>query len=157
MTPSNAASVSAHDVAPRCGDCRYALMRDGTCPICGGKQIRGLEPKAQIPRSLRSFSVPGHFESLRHSYAWRGGIALETDRGRREIPQKTKDIIYRQFGRQCQWPNCSTGEAPTIEHIVPVAFGGSNHPGNLSVLCPTHQRASWARYEQLLLAFSGAA
>jgi hypothetical protein len=133
----------------RC-ECGYKLI-NGTCPICGGRQIKGLEPKAHIPRSLRGFTVAGHFESLRHYYAWRAGVAIEAGKGRREIPQRTKDLIFRQFGRRCQWAGgCDTGEAPTVEHIVPVAFGGSNHPGNLSVLCPTHQRASWARFQQLL-------
>ena len=28
----------------RCSTCRYALMRDGTCPVCGGKQLRDRLP-----------------------------------------------------------------------------------------------------------------
>ena len=140
----------------RCA-CGYKLTRLG-CPICDGRQIAGANPKAVIPKHLRGFTITQHFESLRHYYGWRAGVALGTDRGRREIPEKVKDMIYRKLGRSCRWPSgCTTGEPPTIEHIVPVAFGGSNHPANLSVLCPTHQRASWARYEQLCIAMDGAA
>jgi hypothetical protein len=137
--------------------CGY-LCINGVCPICGGKQIKGAEPKAHIPKHMRGFTVPGHFESLRYYYAWKAGIALETEKGRREIPQKTRDLIMRQYGRKCQWfQGCDTNEPPTVEHIRPVAFGGSNHPGNLTLLCPTHQRASWQRFEQLCLQLRGAA
>lgn len=132
----------------RCA-CGYLLI-NGVCPICGGRQIKGVEPKAHIPKHLRGFTVPTHFESLRHYYAWRAGIGLENDRGRWKVPEKVRELIMRQFGRRCQWPGgCDTNESPTVEHIRPVAFGGSNHPGNLTLLCQTHQTASWQRFEAL--------
>lgn len=137
--------------------CGYLMTRLG-CPICDGKQIKGVEPKAHIPKHLRGFVIPQHFESLRHYYAWRAGVALGTEKGRREIPLRTREQVMRVFGRKCQWfQGCETSEQPTVEHIRPVAFGGSNHPGNLTLLCPTHQRASWQRFEQLCLDVKGAA
>ena len=138
--------------------CGYALI-NGACPICSGKQIKGANPRAQIPEHLRrEFSVPDHFESLRHYYGWRAGIAIESERGRWKVPERVREQIMRVYGRKCQWfQGCTTGEHPTVEHKRPVAFGGSNHPGNLTLLCPTHQRASWQRFEQLCLDVKGAA
>lgn len=136
----------------RCA-CGYALLHH-LCPICDGRQIAGADPKAVIPRTMRGFVVPGHFESLRHYYGWRAGIGIQGERGRTKVSERTRDLVMRQFNRQCQWGGgCDTGEAPTVEHIRPVAFGGSNHPGNLTLLCPTHQIASWRRFEQLCIPF----
>ena len=136
-------------MSARCA-CGYMLI-NGVCPICGGRHIKGVEPKAHIPKHLRGFVIPQHFESLRHYYGWRAGIGIESDRGRWRIPEKTREMIMRVYGRKCQWfQGCATGEAPTVEHKRPVAFGGSNHPGNMTLLCPTHQRASWARFQRLI-------
>lgn len=137
---------------PRCDRCGYALIRS-LCPIHDGRQIQGLEPAGVLaPRAMRAFVVPAHFESLRHYYGWRAGIPIRGDRGRWKVPERVRELIMRQFGRRCQWDGgCTTGESPTVEHIRPVAFGGSNHPGNLTLLCPTHQLASWRRWEQLTL------
>jgi len=127
------------------------MLINGTCPICGGRQIKGLEPVgAIIPRAMRAwFVVEGHFESKRHYMAWCAGVPLRSDRGRWKIPEKTRELILRQFHRRCQWPQCESTNV-TVEHKVPIAFGGANHPGNLTLLCPTHQSESWQRFQQLL-------
>jgi hypothetical protein len=132
--------------------CGYLMTRVG-CPICDGRQIEGLEPVHTIvPRALRAFFVvPGHFESPRHYRAWVAGIPIRSERGRWKVPEKTRELIRRQYRNRCQWPSgCESEQTPTVEHIVPVAFGGSNHPGNLTLLCPTHQTASWQRFQALL-------
>lgn len=137
----------------RCERCGYVLTRVG-CPICGGKQIKGMEPiGAIIPRALRAFFVvEQHFESARHYRAWLSGVPLRSDRATRwKVPEKVRDQIMRHFGRKCQGRDCATPDATaTIEHIVPVAFGGSNHPGNLTLLCGGCQSKSWARFQALL-------
>lgn len=136
--------------------CGYMLV-NGVCPICGGRQIKGVEPRAMIPRSLRQqTNIPQHFETLRHYYAWRAGIGLEGE-GRRKVRARDEEIVRRAFKNRCQWPGgCSSNEYPTLEHIRPVAFGGSNHPANLTLLCSAHQRTSWQRFEQLCV-WDGAA
>ena len=136
----------------RCA-CGYRIHPGVGCPVCAGKQPTGLEPiGCVIPRAMRAFFVvPGHFESPRHYHAWCAGVPLRSTRGRWKVPQKTRDLIMRQFNRRCQWPSgCASDQLPTVEHIIPVAFGGSNHPGNLTLLCPTHQSASWQQFQQLL-------
>lgn len=136
----------------RCARCGYWLTRVG-CPICDGRQIKGMEPVgAIVPRAMRAFFVvPDHFESPRHYRAWCAGIPMRSDRGRWKVPARTEEMIRRHFKNRCQWPGgCAFDGVPTLEHIVPVAFGGSNHPGNLTLLCSTHQTASWNRFQQLL-------
>ena len=117
-----------------------------------GKQPSTLEPiHSIIPRALRAFFVvPDHFESPRHYRAWCAGIPLRSERGRWKVPRKVEEQTRRHFKNKCQWPECTWTGLVTIEHIVPVAFGGSNHPGNLTLLCSTHQTASWQRFQQLL-------
>ena len=133
----------------RCGY-GYLVTRVG-CPMCGGRQINGLEPiGAIIPRALRAFFVvPQHFESARHYHAWCAGIPIRNEKGRRRVAKRVEAVIRKQFRDRCQWPGCQSQSLPTLEHIVPVAFGGSNHPGNLTLLCPTHQSASWNRFQSL--------
>jgi hypothetical protein len=137
-------------MAERCG-CGYKRTRLG-CPMCEGRNPKGMEPiGAIIPRALRAFFVvEGHFQSKRHYHAWCSGIPMRATKDRTRISSRTRDLIMRQYRRLCQWPGCGSDQMPTVEHIVPVAFGGSNHPGNLTVLCPTHQSESWQRFQQLL-------
>lgn len=50
------------------------------------------------------------------------------------VPQKTKSFVFERDGKQCRY--CGGVEGPFhVDHIFPVALGGSNDPENLTVAC----------------------
>ena len=51
----------------------------------------------------------------------------------RMLPPDVRDNIHRLYGHKCG--ACGTTWQPTIDHIVPVAFGGTHDDGNLWTLC----------------------
>jgi 5-methylcytosine-specific restriction endonuclease McrA len=94
-----------------------------------------------------------HFQTAQHYAAWRAGAPLRTQRPRRwKVPLKWRESVMRHANYRCQWPGCGTTEGVTIEHVIPVVLGGSNNPANLSVLCRTHQTASFDRFREILKA-----
>ncbi len=57
---------------------------------------------------------------------------------RRRFTQSTRDLVMRRADDRCEY--CQTGEYNTgqpmhIEHITPVADGGSNNADNLCLAC----------------------
>lgn len=60
------------------------------------------------------------------AYKWRGA----------SISQKMRKAIIDRDGRNCAYCGafCQT---PHIDHIIPVAKGGKDHPKNLTVSCPS--------------------
>lgn len=54
--------------------------------------------------------------------------------GREIIPASVRSLIFERDGHQCAY--CRTHSGPFhIDHIDPVALGGSNEPENLTVAC----------------------
>jgi 5-methylcytosine-specific restriction endonuclease McrA len=51
----------------------------------------------------------------------------------RYIPLATQREVWRRANSCCE--NCGGNYAPQIEHIIPIAVGGSNEPDNLKLLC----------------------
>ncbi|MEG3439436.1 HNH endonuclease [Pannus brasiliensis CCIBt3594] len=52
------------------------------------------------------------------------------------IPSSVRDYVYRRDNYQCQ--SCGKRETDTglsIDHIIPLAIGGSNDISNLQTLC----------------------
>lgn len=129
----------------RCQKCGYVLMRDGSCPICDGRQVgtRADLPTLPVTRAM--------FQTAQHYDAWRAGAPLRTQRARRwKVPLRWKEAVKQHYGYRCQWPNCGTRDSVTLEHIVPVVLGGSNEPANLTLLCSRHQADSFARFRDVL-------
>src|SRR4051795_9356504 len=58
-------------------------------------------------------------------------------RQRDSLPLKTRVIVLTEAGYRCAVPTCRNILALDMHHIVEVADGGGNEPGNLLVLCPT--------------------
>ena len=61
----------------------------------------------------------------------------------RHIPAAVRDEVYTRDGGQCAFEardgtRCGARKGLEIDHVVPVAAGGSNHPSNLRLLCPAH-------------------
>lgn len=52
---------------------------------------------------------------------------------RNRLHGKYADAIYDLYDRRCHL--CNRRHADTIDHIVPVAWGGSDHPANLKPAC----------------------
>ena len=96
-----------------------------------------------IPRVLAAVTVTRqHFQSAQHYDAWRAGVPIRTARRNRwKIPQAWRETIKRQCGYRCR--DCGKGEYLTIEHIIPVVFGGSNELCNLTLLCSSCNRLRW--------------
>jgi 5-methylcytosine-specific restriction endonuclease McrA len=62
---------------------------------------------------------------------------------KRNIPAAVKDEVYVRDGGQCTFTGpdetrCESRKGLEIDHIVPVAAGGTNDIDNLRLLCPAH-------------------
>lgn len=74
---------------------------------------------------------------------------------RRPLPKKTRAAVFARDGRickRCGWTEWAPGEAPPgvwrqleIDHVYPVARGGTDDLDNLQVLCSrcNQQKAHW--------------
>ena len=90
-------------------------------------------------------------ERKRTSKAWRrqatGKIASNT----RRIPMRVRDEVWRRDGGRCSYvakDGACCGERGWLEfdHVLPYALGGrSDDPGNLRLLCRTHNGAEARR------------
>lgn len=65
------------------------------------------------------------------------GTPLEEREGRIKLPKGMYDKVYRRDGYRCQMCGASknNGAELTIDHIIPLAAGGSNSINNLQTLC----------------------
>ena len=93
--------------------------------------------------------TPGQFISAAHYGAWMRGCPLRADAKRRQIPARYRAVVMRHYGYKCT--ECGATTDIQVEHVVPVAFGGSNEPANLTVLCGTHNRQRWTPEFRALL------
>lgn len=59
--------------------------------------------------------------------------------------RKVRRMVLVRDGRVCQMkgPRC-TGVATTVDHVVPLALGGSDHPSNLRAACAACNTSSGA-------------
>ena len=63
----------------------------------------------------------------------------------RHIPAEVKRAVWSRDGRCCQWPLASGGICGStmrleLDHIVPLARGGTSTVGNVRVLCAAHNQ-----------------
>jgi 5-methylcytosine-specific restriction endonuclease McrA len=93
--------------------------------------------------------TPGQFISPAHYGAWMRGTPMRAGRTRWNVPKRWRELVLRKAQWRCE--ECQTTTDVQVEHIVPVAFGGSNEPCNLTALCGPHNRARWSpEFRQLL-------
>jgi 5-methylcytosine-specific restriction endonuclease McrA len=52
----------------------------------------------------------------------------------RRAYQRARRVVLEAAGWRCQWPGCSN-RATTVDHVTPLAYGGSNDPANLRASC----------------------
>ena len=70
--------------------------------------------------------------------------------GKRYIPAEVRDQVFERDGGQCTFVGinnhrCTSTQALQIDHIVPVALGGTSTADNLRLLCAKHNRAEAER------------
>lgn len=58
----------------------------------------------------------------------------------RQISQTLRNHILKIANYKCQFPGCESGHYLQVDHITPVSKGGLAIPGNLQVLCGSHNR-----------------
>ena len=63
----------------------------------------------------------------------------------RHIPAEVKRAVWARDGRCCRWPLTSGGVCGSttrleLDHIVPLARGGTSTVSNLRVLCEFHNQ-----------------
>jgi len=78
---------------------------------------------------LLAFIVGGAFAFV--SSRWPRRTAYPV--GRQPIDPEVRWAVFRRDGYACL--RCGTDSDLTIDHIHPVALGGTNHPSNLQTLC----------------------
>ncbi len=61
-------------------------------------------------------------------------------KGRAHINANLRKEIFAKYKYQCQYPGCESKHFLELEHIQPLALGGSNEPINLTVLCRAHNQ-----------------
>lgn len=99
--------------------------------------------------------TPGQFVSVAHYGAWMRGEPLRANGARTKIKPRWRAMILKHARYRCE--QCDSTSDIQVEHIVPVAFGGSNEPCNLTALCGTHNRERWSPAFRELLAMADAA
>lgn len=57
---------------------------------------------------------------------------------RKSLSASVRRQVMERDGYRCQWPGCGTWIDLAVDHIIPVAKGGTNDPGNLQTLCRPH-------------------
>jgi hypothetical protein len=127
--------------ADRCPKDGYKLV-SGVCPICRWEapvEMPFLPAEVLAIRVDRSmFITPQHYA------AWVSGMPLRRHiPGRKKIDRDLRELVYREHGRKCV--ECGRTDYLTVDHIIPVALGGSTRLSNFRPLCEPHNRAYWAR------------
>jgi len=63
----------------------------------------------------------------------------------RHIPADTRDTVHERDGNRCTFVSdegrhCRARRNLQVDHVIPWAKGGTHDPGNLRLLCATHNR-----------------
>lgn len=97
-------------------------------------------PHVPEPRLVRPPSPQGHRDTKRRR--------ASADNYRANIKKNKRDAIYERDGRACCY--CGSTEELTIDHIIPVAWGGTNEDENLQTLCHDCNNAKGNRMPEVV-------
>ena len=62
-------------------------------------------------------------------------VCTKGGRNKATIPPRIRREVLARDGHRCRAPGCSRTHFLEVHHVVPRSSGGTNHPGNLVVLC----------------------
>jgi 5-methylcytosine-specific restriction endonuclease McrA len=68
------------------------------------------------------------------------GVKPKAGKNRVAIPTETKRQVWLRDQGRCAFKDCHSTHFLEIDHIIPVALGGSNDPSNLRVRCRGHNQ-----------------
>lgn len=93
------------------------------------------------------------FRSDEAHEAWQRRAPLHTPRGRTPYkPTRTmREETMRRDGYACVFCHATHPVPLTVDHFVPRAFGGSNHPNNRRTMCQPCNTSHFARFYAPLL------
>ena len=117
-------SLSGHRLPPNASlEQVFALVMD-----------RMIESESPVARQAR-----------REKRSMRRAPAVSTDSNPRHIPARVRDEVILRDGQRCTYVSpdgrrCDSTRLLQIDHIVPVARGGTARLDNLRVLCAYHNR-----------------
>ena len=84
------------------------------------------------------------FDDLNYKFCPYCSDKLETRPGRQPIPRQLRHKVFKRDGYRCKECGASNKETKLeIDHIKPVARGGTNHIDNLQTLCKECNRAKY--------------
>jgi len=84
------------------------------------------------------------FDDLNYKFCPYCSNKLETRQGRQPIPRQLRHKVFKRDGYRCKECGASNKETKLeIDHIKPVARGGTNHIDNLQTLCKECNRAKY--------------
>lgn len=105
---------------------RKVNLKTYKCFFCG-KEFKRRPYKAINKRQ---------FCSLGCFYTFNRGLQPGTMQ--RNVKRKVFKIAFESYGKRCEI--CGYALSVDVHHLIPRSQGGTNDPGNLSVLCPNHHR-----------------
>lgn len=80
--------------------------------------------------------------------ATRFGYVLKRAIARKKITPELRIEIYERDGFKCV--TCGTSENLEIDHIIPLAKGGTDDPANLQTMCAPHNRKKGTKIDGLV-------
>jgi 5-methylcytosine-specific restriction endonuclease McrA len=103
--------------------------------------IRPSQLKKESPKSTNRGN-PRSPDFTAAAIVEKAGPSTDTKK-HRAIPMQTLRAIWQRSGAKCEYiaadrSRCGTSRGLQVDHIVPVARGGTNDPENLRHLCRTH-------------------
>jgi len=128
-------------VSRRCSLCREIKSADKFTK--DPKRISGIthrcrECKAALGRRPESLNSESHRNSQRnHSLLKKNSIRHHTE----EQWQRLKELT----GNRCMYPECTSTDRLTRDHIIPLKEGGTDEIDNIQLLCLSHNSAKQHR------------
>lgn len=117
------------------------------------RRKKGLDPKPEARRKTRE-PAPETASGTEAPYVWRSPPLQQVDENylwnldgqtytRIEIPEKVRKEVWRRAGGRCQFvlangKVCGSRWQCQVDHIKPVARGGTNDLENLRLVCRAH-------------------
>lgn len=112
--------------------------------------------KEKIAEYRRAYDDANKMEIAEYMRAWQKAnpesvrSALHRRRARKQGAEgsHTKEDIHQQYKTQrgkCYYCKCEVGDKYHVDHVVPLARGGSNGPENLVIACATCNTSKGAK------------